>query len=83
MSEPRGKHEIKTCPRCGRPFACRSHNPVHCDCARVTLDEGTLGAIEGHYRDCLCLACLTALAAGADLALTGSGDIAPTPNPVS
>jgi len=67
MAEPRTKHELKTCPRCGRVFECKLNNPVHCDCALVMLDEETRVAIQGRFRDCLCLACLTALAAGADL----------------
>lgn len=66
MSGTRSKHEHKTCPRCGRSFECRSNNPIRCECSRITLSEATLRAIEGRYRDCLCLACLTDLAAGAD-----------------
>ncbi len=68
MPELQTKHEVKTCPRCGRVFECKLNNPVHCDCARVTLPEETLLAIQQRYRDCLCLRCLTDLAAGADLA---------------
>jgi hypothetical protein len=64
MSEPQTKHEIKTCPRCGQAFECKANNPVYCDCARVQLTENALLAIECRYRDCLCLTCLTALAAG-------------------
>ncbi|WP_295443221.1 cysteine-rich CWC family protein [uncultured Thiodictyon sp.] len=60
--------EIKVCPRCGRVFECRRNDPAHCDCARVELCAATRSAINGRYRDCLCLPCLTALAAGADLA---------------
>jgi hypothetical protein len=83
MSVSRSKHELKACPRCGQVFECKLNNPVHCHCAGLQLSEETLCAIRERFRDCLCLACLTALAAGADLTLTGSGGIAPTPNPVS
>ncbi|WP_295585900.1 cysteine-rich CWC family protein [uncultured Lamprocystis sp.] len=65
MVERRIKHEIKTCPRCGRVFECKLNNPVHCECAGVHLSEETLLRIQEQYRDCLCLSCLTALAAGA------------------
>jgi len=58
------KHEIKTCPRCGRVFECKLNNPVHCECAQVHLSEETLLRIQEQYRDCLCLSCLTALAGG-------------------
>ena len=71
MSEPHTKHEIKTCARCGRAFECKVNNPAHCDCARIQLTEDTLLRIEGRYRDCLCLACLTDLAAGESI---GGGD---------
>ena len=64
MSDPKTKHENKTCPRCGRSFECKVNNPVHCDCTRVDLTEETLLKIEGQYLDCLCLACLTGLAVG-------------------
>ena len=66
------KHEIKTCPRCGRLFECKLNNPVHCDCARVVLPEETMLAIQERFRDCLCLACLTELAGGADPAGAGT-----------
>ncbi|WP_295384809.1 cysteine-rich CWC family protein [uncultured Thiodictyon sp.] len=56
---------MKTCPRCGRAFECKLDDPVHCDCARVELSAPTRSAIQAYYRDCLCLNCLTALAAGA------------------
>jgi hypothetical protein len=69
MSDPRTKHEIKTCPRCGRAFECKVNNPAHCDCAQVQLTEETVLALEGRYQDCLCLTCLTALAAGESMNL--------------
>ena len=79
----RSKHELKTCPRCGRVFECRLNDPVHCDCARLQLSAETLSAIRERFQDCLCRACLTALAAGADLMLTDPGGIARTPDRVS
>lgn len=62
MAECWIKHEVKTCPRCGRVFECKLNNPVHCECAQVHLSEETLLRIQEQYRDCLCLSCLTALA---------------------
>jgi hypothetical protein len=63
------KHEEKTCPRCGRTFECKVNNPVHCECARVDLDDATLHALHGRYPDCLCLDCLRAIATGQGLTL--------------
>lgn len=68
MPDTRTSLEIKACPRCGRALECRRNDPVHCDCARVELSAALRSAIRGRYRDCLCLPCLTALAAGAELA---------------
>jgi hypothetical protein len=58
------KHELKTCPRCGRTFECKANNPVRCNCALVELDEERLDAMQRRYSDCLCLDCLRAIAAG-------------------
>jgi hypothetical protein len=80
--EPRSKHEIKTCPRCGLSFECKLNNPVHCGCARVHLSDDLLLRIQEQYPDCLCTACLTALVAlgvGAALDLPGASQVATRP----
>lgn len=59
----KSKHEIKACPRCGVRFECKLNNPVHCDCAELSLSKDLLEQIEGHYRDCLCIRCLSAIQA--------------------
>ena len=56
------KHEIKTCPRCGAPFECKANNPVHCRCADVPLTVEQMEAMQERYEDCVCPACLAALA---------------------
>ena len=57
----KSKHEIKTCPRCGAIFECKVNNPVHCQCAGVTLSRELSARISGHYSDCLCVDCLKAI----------------------
>jgi hypothetical protein len=56
---------IKTCPRCGTTFECKASSPDRCDCASVELHEDTRHTIAEHYVDCLCVACLRAMEAGA------------------
>lgn len=60
----RTKHEIKTCPRCGRALECKLNNPVHCQCAGATLTPDQLQYLQEHWSDCLCIQCLSHIAAG-------------------
>ena len=53
-----GKHEIKSCPRCGRSFVCKANRIVHCDCMTVPLAQETLEIIAEQYNECLCVTCL-------------------------
>lgn len=57
----KSKHEIKNCPRCGVAFECKLNNPVHCQCAEVTLSRELSERINEHYADCLCVDCLNAI----------------------
>ncbi len=59
------RNAIKTCPRCGATFECTLNNPSHCGCASVELREDVLLAIARRYTDCLCVACLREMEAGA------------------
>lgn len=61
-----GKHEIKSCPRCGRSFVCKISRVVHCDCMSVPLTAETLALIRERYDECLCVACLWDLHRGAE-----------------
>lgn len=71
--ELKTKHEIKTCPRCGRLFECKLNNPLHCQCAGVTLSERQLNYIQEIYEDCLCVHCLNALKE-MDIGIKGNGE---------
>ncbi len=70
--------EIKTCPRCGLSFRCMANLVERCDCALVDLAPSTLHDIRALYDDCLCVACLHALNAYAEVTdsprLDGEGD---------
>jgi hypothetical protein len=63
---------VKTCPRCGGPVHCLSEAVERCDCMRLTLTPETLGLMRSQYQDCLCPACLAAIAN----ALDGGGALA-------
>ncbi|MFB1488372.1 MULTISPECIES: cysteine-rich CWC family protein [unclassified Thiocapsa] len=56
-----GKHESKTCPRCGASFECKANRVERCCCIGVALTPETLDYLGEHYRDCLCVACLEAV----------------------
>jgi hypothetical protein len=53
-----------TCPRCGGPFACGAgaDRSTPCFCVGVALGPRRLDELRERYSDCLCAACLTALA---------------------
>ncbi len=55
------------CPRCGAAFACGAAGAAPCPCTAVRLDAATLAALRARYTGCLCLRCLHAIAAGADV----------------
>ncbi len=59
--EPMPAHEEKDCPRCRRPFECKSGSILLCQCQTVVLDDDQLAWIAGHYDDCLCSRCLREL----------------------
>ena len=50
----------KLCSKCGFAFDCGGL--LGCWCREVTLDEATLAALKEGYADCLCPACLKAMA---------------------
>jgi hypothetical protein len=54
-----------TCPRCGGPFACGvgADRATPCFCATIELGPERLAELRARYADCLCAACLHALAA--------------------
>jgi hypothetical protein len=53
-----GKHEMKTCPRCGSSFECKANRVERCGCLGVALTAEALEYLGDRYRDCLCVACL-------------------------
>lgn len=53
------------CPRCGGAFHCGIADPGPCACTTLTLDVATLAALRQRFNGCLCLRCLTELAAAA------------------
>ncbi len=57
------EQKIKTCPRCGGIFECRPNDPTQCQCSSVTLSAEQVRVLRKSYTDCLCIRCLTAIAA--------------------
>lgn len=55
------------CPRCQQSFHCGVDDAQPCGCCGLTLTPELLAALRERYRQCLCLPCLQALAAGAAL----------------
>ncbi len=70
------KHEIKCCPRCGGSFECKVNNPVHCQCAGVTLSKVVLENLRAQFRDCLCIRCLREMAHADAAAQLDTGKLA-------
>lgn len=52
----------KSCSRCGRSFGC--HQEGGCWCTDLPVGAEGLAWIKARYANCLCPACLTAVAAG-------------------
>ena len=53
---------IKTCPGCGGPVRCLSETVEQCECMRISLSPDAIDLIRLRYQDCLCTACLAAIA---------------------
>jgi len=60
MSDP------ATCPRCRGDFLCGAKD-ARCECFDLKLDDATRERIGREFCGCLCLACLKALASGAEV----------------
>ncbi|MDR9433659.1 MAG: cysteine-rich CWC family protein [Spiribacter sp.] len=65
------EHELKHCLRCGNGFECRQGSIHRCQCVDVVLSDEVREAIAREYDDCLCRACLLALAAADAKRATG------------
>lgn len=59
----------KTCGHCHQPFACVQ--APGCWCGTVALSEDQLAWIKQTFANCLCQACLAAVAAGVPLSAVG------------
>ena len=59
-----------TCPRCGGPFACGvgADRATPCFCVTLRLSDARRSELSAKWSDCLCAACLGALAADPELA---------------
>jgi len=55
------EHEIKSCPRCKKPFECKAGNITQCQCYGIELTAELKAFIETRFNDCLCRDCLTYL----------------------
>jgi ribosomal protein L34E len=53
------------CARCGVPFHCGVADAEPCACSTLQLDAATLAALRASFTGCLCIACLSRLAAAA------------------
>jgi hypothetical protein len=58
-------HRALACARCGGAFACGvgADPATPCFCGTIGLDARRLAELRERYADCLCAACLGALAA--------------------
>jgi hypothetical protein len=56
----------KRCSKCDAEFSCGGL--LGCWCRDVKLDDATLAALTQGYADCLCPACLKAVAAASNAA---------------
>jgi hypothetical protein len=59
----------KACPRCGGAFACGvgADRATPCFCVSYALGDARLAELRAKWPDCLCAACLAALAADPEL----------------
>jgi hypothetical protein len=64
-------YRATTCPRCGGPFACGvgADPSTPCFCVSIALDAKQLAELRERYADCLCAACLAAIASAGDSAM--------------
>lgn len=53
------------CPRCGGMFHCGIDDTDPCACTSVTLSPALLADLRGRYTGCLCVRCLSEVAAEA------------------
>ena len=62
-------HRATTCPRCGGDFACgvAADRATPCFCVSFALGAERLKELRSKWSDCLCAACLAALAADPEL----------------
>ncbi len=51
------------CPRCGGGFHCGANDPTPCACTGVPLAAATLDELRQQFKGCLCLNCLSEIAA--------------------
>lgn len=51
----------KTCEECRQPFQCVGYQ---CWCGRMGITQTQMDWIAARYKDCLCQACLEAIARG-------------------
>ena len=58
----------KRCSKCGLAFDCGGL--FGCWCREVKLSDAQLAGLRGQYADCLCPACLKAVATGIPAAVT-------------
>ncbi|MEO1049561.1 MAG: cysteine-rich CWC family protein [Bacteroidota bacterium] len=52
------EHEVKKCPRCGKPFECKVGAISLCQCAHVQLNDEERQHLREQYSDCLCASCM-------------------------
>ena len=55
------KHEVKSCPRCEKPFECKVNNITQCQCYGLQISEATQEYLQQTQYDCLCAKCLQEL----------------------
>ncbi len=55
------KHEIKTCPKCTRPFECKTGDILNCQCQSVKLTQQHRDYIFEQFDECLCASCMRKL----------------------
>ncbi len=51
------------CPRCGGAFSCGAAGAAPCPCTALQLSAALQSQLRQQFSGCLCLPCLTALAA--------------------
>ena len=56
-------HGQDHCPRCGADFHCGMADAAPCPCTALTLGGEVLAALRERYAGCLCVNCLSRIAA--------------------